>query len=68
MHDRRFASLRGHSRSLLEDYEEDEDLLSSGHDPELDPVFGEPEHDGWSAIRPVYHRMHALFSSAHPDA
>lgn len=61
MYDRRFASLRGHARQFLDDYD-DEELRDQQVD--LDAVFGEPSHDGWSEIRPVYEAMRRAHEAA----
>lgn len=60
MHDRRFASLRGHSRSLLEDFDDLELDDVFEEEPDLDAVFGDPPHDGWSELVPLYDRMREL--------
>jgi hypothetical protein len=58
---RRFASLRGQSRQLLDDdVEDDLDTL----EPDVEAVFGDLPHDGWSEIRPMYETMRRALETA----
>lgn len=64
--DRRFASLRGQSRQLIEELGELEELeeeLDEEPDP-LDSVVGELPAERWQELRDQYERLLRLHASA----